>query len=219
MQQLRKLPLPLRILAVAATVIVVLGLAAGVGAMAALVSGPGSDSSGGDEPRQTERAAEPEQAKPEQAKPEQASKREGASDRPSEDEYLSEVGDIQNGSVKASLNSNDKLLRYDRLTAADVDKLEANRATLEDYGERVEGLDPPERYEDQYRAFVLAIDELRDANGLAYRLAADPASATQTNFEAYDRYISRATSHLLRSNEILGRDYKTPEAAQEVSFG
>jgi hypothetical protein len=164
----------------------------------------------------------PEGAKPGQAegaKPEEAGKQEGASDRQSKAEYLDEVGDIQNGSVEASLNSNDKLLRYDGLTAADIDKLEANHATLEEYGERVEGLDPPERYEDQYRVFVLAIDELRDANGLAYRLAADPASATQTNFEAYDRHIHRATSHLLRSNEILGRDHKTPEAAQEVSLG
>ena len=35
----------------------------------------------------------------------------------------------------------------------------------------------------QYKVFVLAINELRDANELAYRLAADPSSATQTDFE------------------------------------
>jgi hypothetical protein len=177
--------------------------------IAALMSGPGPDSSGGEPERVGGAEHQPEAGRGEGAPPDQLSKA----------EYISKIADIQNRSVEASLNSNDKLLRYDRLTAADIDKLDANRATLEEYGERVEGLDPPDGYEDQYRAFVLAIDELRDANGLAYRLAADPASATQTNFEAYDRYISRATSHLLRSNEILGRDYKTPEAAQEVSFG
>jgi hypothetical protein len=83
----------------------------------------------------------------------------------------------------------------------------------------VEDLAPPEGYEDQNKVFVLAIDELRNANELAYRLAADPASATQADFEAYDRHISKATSYLRQSNEILGRDYKTTEAAQKVSFG
>jgi hypothetical protein len=208
MQQLKKLPPPLRILAVAAAAVVVLALAAGVGAMAALMLGPGSDSSGGNEPRQAEGA-----------KPEQAGKHEGVSDRPSAAEYLGEVGNIQNGSVEASLDSNDKLLRYDRLTAADIEELETNHATLEDYSAQVEDLAPPEEYEDQHKVFVLAIEELRNANELAYRLAADPASATQADFEAYDSHISKATSYLLRSNEILGRDYKTTEAAQRVSLG
>ncbi len=193
-----------------------LAVAAGVGATAALMLASDEKSPEGAEPRQAEEAK---LGQAEGAKAEEAGKQEGASDRQSKAEYLDEVSDIQNGSVEASLNSNDKLLRYDRLTAADIDKLEANRATLEDYGERVEGLNPPKGFEKQYTVFVLAIDELRDANGLAYRLAADPASATQTNFEAYDRHIHRATSNLLRSKEILGRDYKTPEAAQEVSLG
>jgi hypothetical protein len=65
---------------------------------------------------------------------------------------------------------------------------------------------------------VLAIDELYAANKLAYRLAADPASATQADFEAYDRHIQRATSYLGRSNEALGKDYKTTETARGVSF-
>jgi hypothetical protein len=217
MQRLQKLPTPLRVLVYIAAAAAMLAVAVGVGATAALMFASDRGSPEGAEPQQAE------EAKPRQgegAKPqEEAGKQEGASDRQSEAEYLDEVADIQNGSVKTSLNSNDKLLRYDGLTADDIEKLEANHATLEDYGERVEGLDPPEVYEDQYRVFVLAIDELRDANELAYRLAADPASATQANFEAYDRHISRATSHLRRSNEILGRDYKTTEAAQEVSLG
>jgi hypothetical protein len=217
MQRLQKLPTPLRVLVYIAAAAAMLAVAVGVGATAALMFASDRGSPEGAEPRQAEEAKsrQAEGAKPQ----EEAGKQEGASDRQSEAEYLDEVADIQNGSVKTSLNSNDKLLRYDGLTADDIEKLEANHATLEDYGERVEGLDPPEVYEDQYRVFVLAIDELRDANELAYRLAADPASATQANFEAYDRHISRATSHLRRSNEILGRDYKTTEAAQEVSLG
>ncbi len=193
-----------------------LAVAAGVGATAALMFASDENSPEGAEPRQAEEA-KPGQA--EGAKPEEAGKQEGASDRQSKAEYLDEVGDIQNGSVEASLNSNDKLLRYDRLTAADIDKLDANRATLEDYSERVEDLAPPEGYEDQYKVFVLAISELRDANELAYRLAADPNSATQTDFEVYDRYVDRATAYLRRSNEMLDRDYKTTGPAREISFG
>lgn len=193
-----------------------LAVAAGVGATVALMFASDRGSPEGAKPQQVQKA-EPRQA--DEAKPGQASKRGGASDRPSEAEYLGEVGNIQNGSVEASLDSNDKLLRYDRLTAADIEELETNHATLEDYGAQVEDLAPPEGYEDQHKVFVLAIDELRNANELAYRLAADPASATQADFEAYDRHISEATSYLLRSNEILGRDYKTTEAAQRVSLG
>jgi hypothetical protein len=185
-----------------------LAIAAGVGATAALMFASDEGSPEGAKSQQVQ-----------DAEPGQASKQEAASDRPSEAEYLGEVGDIQNGSVEASLDSNGKLLRYDALTAQDIEKLEANHATLEDYSAQVEDLAPPEGYEDQHKVFVLAIDELRNANELAYRLAADPASATQADFEAYDRHISKATSYLRQSNEILGRDYKTTEAAQKVSFG
>ena len=201
---------------------------------AALVIASDEGSPQGAKPRQAEQA-KPEQASkqegasdrqsasdegsPEGAKPEQASKQGGASDRQSEAEYLGEIGDIQNGAVEASLESNAKLLRYDLLTGGDLEAMEANRTALGAYSDRVKALDPPRGYEDQYRVFVLAINELRDANELAYRLAAEPASATQANFEAYDRHIGRATSYLGQSNEILGRDYKTTEAAQKVSLG
>ena len=183
---------------------------------AGLVIASDEGSPEGAKPRQAEQA-KPEQA--EQAKPEQASKQEGASDRQSEAEYLGKIGDIQNGAVEASLESNAKLLRYDLLTGGDLEAMEANRTALGAYSDRVKDLKPPRGYEDQYRVFVLAIAELRDANELAYRLAADPSSATQTDFEAYDRHMDRATAYLKRSNEMLGKDYKTTGAAQEVSFG
>jgi hypothetical protein len=208
MQRLQRLPLPLRVLVYAAAAAAMLAVAAGVGATAALMFASNEGSPEGAKPRQAE-----------EAKPEQASNQEGASDRQSEAEYLSEVGDIQNETVEASLESNSKLLRYDSLSPDDIEDMEANYATLGDYRDRVEALDPPEKYEGQYEVFVLAISELYAANKLAYRLAADPVSATEDDFDAYDRHIDEATSHLRRSNEILGRDYKTTEAAQDVSLG
>jgi hypothetical protein len=208
MQRVKGLPPPLRVLVYVAAAAAMLAVAAGVGMTAGLMIASDEGSPEGAKPRQAE-----------QAKPEQASKQEGASDRQSEAEYLREIGDIQNGSVEASLESNAKLLRYDLLTGSDLEAMEANRTALGAYSDRVKALDPPRGYEDQYRVFVLAIDELRDANELAYRLAANPASATQANFEAYDRHIDRATSYLRQSNEILGRDYKTTEVARGVSLG
>jgi hypothetical protein len=207
-QRLQELPPPLRVLVYVAATAALLVVAAGVGMAAALVIASDEGSPEGAKPRQAE-----------QAKPEQASKQGGASDRQSEAEYLGEIGDIQNGAVEASLESNAKLLRYDLLTGGDLEAMEANRTALVAYSDRVKALDPPRGYGDQYRVFVLAIGELRDANELAYRLAADPSSATQTDFEAYDRHVNRATAYLRRSNEMLGKDYKTTGAAQEISLG
>jgi hypothetical protein len=205
-QRLRKLPLP-KILAVVAVAAVMLALAAGVGAMAALVLGPGSGPSGG-EPKRAG-GAEHHPGGGENAPP----------DHPSETEYVSKVGDIQNRSVEAALESNGKLLRYDALTTDEIAQMKANYAALTEDASRAKGLDSPEKYRRQHEVFVLAIDELRDANGLAYQLIADPASATQADFEAYDGHVGRATAYLKRSNELLGRDYKTTAAAQKVSFG
>jgi hypothetical protein len=210
MQRLRTLPVPLKIVAIAAAV---LAVAAGMGVVAALMLGANGVPPEG---AKSERAggANPEQG----GRPENVAEK-AASDGSSEAAYLDEVADIQNGSVEASLRSNDELLHYDNLTAGDVQVMKADSAALESYGRRAKDLDPPTEYENQYKVFVLAISELRDANELAYRLAADPPSATQTDFEAYDRYVNRATAYLRRSNEMLGKDYKTTGAAQEISFG
>jgi hypothetical protein len=206
-QRLQELPPPLRVLVYVAATAALLVVAAGVGMAAALVIASDEGSPEGAKPRQAE-----------QAKPEQASKQEGASDRQSEAEYLGEIGDIQNGAVEASLESNAKFMRYDLLTGGDLEAMEANRTALVAYSDRVKALDPPRGYGDQYRLFVLAIAELRDANELAYRLAADPSSATQTDFEAYDRHMDRATAYLRRSNEMLGEDYKAAGAARRISL-
>jgi hypothetical protein len=206
-QRLRKLPLPIRILAVVAAAAVILAFAAGVGAIAALILGLGSSSSGGEPKMVGEAEHHPGGGK--NAPPHHLS----------ETEYVSKVGDIQNRSVEATLESNGKLVRYDVLTADDIAQMKANYAALTEYASQAKGLDPPDEYSRQHEVFVRAIDELRDANGLAYRLIAEPASATQADFEAYDGHVGRATADLKRSNELLGRDYKTTAAAQKVSLG
>jgi hypothetical protein len=210
MQWLRTLPVLLKIVALAAAV---LAVAAGMGVVVAFTLGTNE---GPPEGAKTEPAG---QYKPEQGgRPEDVAQKE-ASDGPSEAAYLDEVADIQNGSVEASLRSNNKLLRYDGLTAEDVGELKADYVALQNYARRARDLAPSADHEDQYKVFLHAINELGDANELAYRLAADPASATQTDFEAYDRHVGRATTHLRRSNEMLGTDYKTTGAAQEISLG
>src|SRR5918999_5693871 len=157
MQRLRTLPVPLKIVAIAAAV---LAVAAGMGVVAALTLGANEGPPEGTKPERTG------QYNPEQGgRPEDVAKK-AASDGTSEAAYVDEVADIQNGSVEASLRSNDKLLRYDGLTAEDVEELKANSATLESYGRRARDLDPSTQYEDQHEVFVLAIGELRDANEL-----------------------------------------------------
>ena len=189
-----------------------LAVAAGVGVVAALTLGANEGPPEGAKPELTG------QYNPEQGgKPENVAEK-APSDGSSEAAYLEEVADIQNGSVEASLRSNNKLLRYDGLTAEDVEELKADYVALENYARRARDLAPSAEHEDQYKVFVLAINELRDANELAYRLAADPSSATQADFEAYDRHMDRATAYLRRSNEMLGEDYKTTGAARRISL-
>jgi hypothetical protein len=212
MQWLRTLPIPLKIVAIAAAL---LAVAAGMGVVVALTLGANE---GPPEGAKTERTAHA-QYNPEQSgRPEDVAEK-AASDGSSEAAYLDEVADIQNGSVETSLRSNNKLLRYDGLTAEDVEELKADYIALENYARRARDLAPSAEHEDQYKVFVLAINELRDANELAYRLVADPSSATQADFEAYDRHVDRATEYLRRSNEMLGEVYKTTEAAREISLG
>jgi hypothetical protein len=213
MQRLRTLPVPLKIVAYAAAAAAVLVVAVVMGVGAALTLSANEVQPEGTKPERAEKA-NPEQG----SMPKDVAKK-AASDGSSDAAYLDEVADIQNGSVETSFQSNDKLLRYDGLTAEDVEELKANYVALENYARRARDLAPSAEHEDQYKVFVLAINELRDANELAYRLVADPSSATQTDFEAYDRHVNRATAYLRRSNEMLGKDYKTTGAAQKISLG
>jgi hypothetical protein len=134
-----------------------------------------------------------------------------------EAEYVSRVGDIQDGAVETFLDSHDRLLHYDALTADDVQRMQTDQGALQEYTDQVDNLDPPEKYKEQYEAFRSAIDELYGASRLAYDLAADPTTATQSGFDEYDRRVSDAADILQTSNRILGRDYKSIEGVQEVS--
>jgi hypothetical protein len=92
--------------------------------------------------------------------------------------YLDEVAGIQEGCVEASLWCNGKLLRYDGLTADDVEEMKADYLAIGGYARRAKDLAPSAEYEEQHKVFVSAIGELHDAAKLAYRLVADPSSAT-----------------------------------------
>ena len=221
-QKVQQLPVPLKILAFAAAAVAVLAVAAGVGVMAALALDPDRVSPQGAKPERVREANLEQGDLPEENAQKGASDTkdtgEKAPDAPSGAAYLDEVASIQNGSVEASLRSNDKLLRYDGLTAGDAEEMKADFVALESYARRARDLAPSARNEDQHGVFVRAIGELRDANELAYRLVAEPSSATQTDFEVYDRHVDRATAYLSRSNEMLGKDYKTTASAEEVSL-
>jgi hypothetical protein len=131
--------------------------------------------------------------------------------------YVDVVGEIQARSVDAFLDSHEMFLSYDALTSADIQKMQANQAALQELADQASHLGAPQKYSDQKDAFVSAIDELHQAAHLAYTLAADPISATQADFDDYDRLVNEAAAGLQRSNEILGKDYKTIEGVRSVS--
>lgn len=220
---LRQRTLPTRVLVYAVVAILAFALAAGVGAMTTLViqgdlrlpagngSGPAGEQEGG---TARQRGAVADNSQQQNASVQQ---HKDVVTQQDEDEYVSKVGDIQANSTDTLLDSHAKLLRYDALTADDVEGLEANLAALQQTTEQVASLDPPQRYGEQYEVFRSAINELHEAARLAYNLAADPVAATQSDFDEYERHINEATARLKRSNEILGREFQTLEGAKEVS--
>jgi hypothetical protein len=131
--------------------------------------------------------------------------------------YVDEVGEIQANSVDAFLDSHEKLLRYDALTSGDVKKMQADQAALKGFADQASALGAPQKYREPKDVFLSAIDEMHQAAQLAYALAADPVSATQADFDDYDRLVDEATAGLRRSDEILGKNYKTIEGVQGVS--
>jgi hypothetical protein len=135
----------------------------------------------------------------------------------SEADYMSKVGKLQSESVKTFLDSHNQLLRYDALTADDVDKMENNQDTLGELADQADNFKPPQKYRQQHEMFNSAISELHEASQLAYKMASDPTDATQPRFDEYDRHVNEAAANLRRSNEILGRDYKTIGSVQRVN--
>lgn len=222
MQWLSKRSLPFRLLAYAGAAILLFAVAAGMGAMGALIlrSDQGS-SPAREEPRLSD---EQENAPASQQQKEAAAEREEAAAEPEEAtpqqreaEYVSEVGEIQGKSVETFLDSHGKLLRYDALTADDVEEMQTNQATLQEFTDQVDDLSPPQKYREHYEVFRSALGGLHEAAQIAYALAADPTAATQAGFEEYDRLVNEAATDLQRSNEILDRDYKTIEGVQGAS--
>ena len=229
---LRKLSPTVRVLVYGAAAIFAFVLAAGVGAMGALMLGGGQALPGRETPplpNKQENAAQPQHeettekggaTKQKGGATKQkggATKQEGATSRQDEAEYVRKVGDIQDGSVDTFLTSHEKLLRYDALTADNVEELRANEAALRGFADQANNLDPPQQYGEQYEVFGSAINELHEAGQLAYNLAADPTAATQSGFDEYDRHVNEATALLQRSNELLGKNYKTLEGVQSVN--
>ena len=216
-----------RLLAYAAAVTLVFVLAISVGAVAALMVGgdlrwPAGERAGSEEPT---RSADGQSKAPQRKSADttlsqqQYSGAKGGQPAP-EDElitYANEVGEIQADSVEAFLDSHEKLLRYDALTSADIEKMQANQAALQVLANRASDLRAPQKYRDQKDAFLSAIDELHRAAQLANALAADPIAATQADFDDYDRLVDEAAADLQQSNEILGKDYKTIGGLQEVN--
>jgi hypothetical protein len=131
--------------------------------------------------------------------------------------YVDGIGEIQANSVEAFLDSHEKLLRYDTLTSGDIEEMQANQAALQGFVDQASDLRAPKQYRNHKDGFVSAIDELHQAAQLAYALAADPISATQADFDDYDRLVDEAAAGLRRSNQILGKDFKGIEGVREVS--
>jgi hypothetical protein len=211
MKWLRQRPVPVRVLMYAVAAMLAFAVAVGVGATAALLlQGDLSLPTRGEPQPAGEQGNTPKRQGAANDRPEDASQQDEA-------EYTSKVGDIQSKSVETFLDSHERLLRYDALTADDVEEMQANQAALQGYTDQVRELDPPRRYEEQYEVFRSAINELYQAAQLAHDLAADPTAATQSGFVEYDRHVNQAATYLKKSNEMLGRDYKRIEGVQEVS--
>jgi hypothetical protein len=200
-------------------------LAVGMGAVTALVMSGNIGSPTGERTRLDEssppgeqgRSAQPKQADAGVSQQQNSGARRGqVTPQERQTTYVDEVGEIQAGSVEAFLDSHEKLLRYDALTSGDVEKMQANQAALHGFADQANDLRAPQKYTEQNDAFLSAIDELHQAAQLAYALAADPISATQADFDDYDRLVDEAAAGLRKSNKILGKDFKTIDGIHRV---
>ena len=214
-----------RLLVYAVVAISLFVLAVGMGAVTALVMSGNIGSPTGERTRLDESSPPGEQGR--SAQPKQAdagvsqqqnsgAKRGQVTPQERQTTYVDEVGEIQAGSVEAFLDSHEKLLRYDALTSGDVEKMQANQAALHGFADQANDLRAPQKYTEQDDAFLSAIDELHQAAQLAYALAADPISATQADFDDYDRLVDEAAAGLRKSNKILGKDFKTIDGIHRV---
>jgi hypothetical protein len=221
---LKQRSFPTRVLVYSAAAILAFAVAAGVGAITALmIQGGNSQLRGGDaeQAQQEKTAAQHSEAGKQSTTPlPQEAGVEQKDDAPQQDEearYVKKVGELQADAVEVFLASHDKLSRYDALTADDVEEMKSQQATLQDITNQVANLEPPQGYGEQYKVFGSAISELYDAARLAHSLAADPVSASQSGFDEYDLHVNDAAARLQRSNDILDRDFETLHDTQDVS--
>jgi hypothetical protein len=195
------------------TITLAFAVAAGVGAIGALMWQGTLGSSAAEQPQPRDQ----QQDVPRVQQDEGAVQQKEDTSQQREAEYVVNVDDIQAKSVETFLDSHDKLLRYDALTADDVEEMQANQDDLQGFAEQVGALNPPQRYKEQYETFRSAIEELHEATQLAYTLVANPTAATKAKFDKYDRRVDEAAGRLQQSNEILGRDHRTIGDVQEIS--
>lgn len=214
----------LLVYAMAATSLFV--MAASIGAVAALVVSGNLSWSTGERARPEEPSPAGEQGKTPQRQEADAdrlqqekagAKREQDAPQDQQTTYVRSVGEIQANAVETFLDSHKKLLRYDSLTSGDIEEMQANQAVLQGFTEQASDLNAPQKYREQKVVFLSAIDELHQGAQLAYALAADPISATQADFEDYDRLVDEAAAGLQQSNEILGKDNRTIEGVRSVN--
>lgn len=215
--------LPVRVLAYTGVLILVLALAVGAGAVGALLVQGEPVDTGGLAPQAGDRENPPSgqggattvgrEGTEEGTDPQQA---EDAARRDEEARYAEAVGEIQEEAVGVFRGSHERLLRYDSLTAGDVEAMRDNQAALEELTVRTAALGPPEEYGEQYEVFVSAMGELHEAARLAYDLAAEPTAVDPDAFAEYDSLVGEAAAGLRRSNELLGRDYETVGDTQDV---
>jgi hypothetical protein len=200
-------------------------MAAGIGAVGALVISGDVSPPTGERTRPNEVSPRGEQGKSAQHKEAGADlaqqhsgpARGHTTPQDTETTYVDEVGEIQANSVETFLDSHNRLLRYDALTSSDVEKMQANQAALKGFANQASALSAPQKYKEHKDVLLSAIDELHQATHLAYDLAADPVSATKADVVRYDHLVNEAAASLQQSNEILGKGYKTIEGVQGVS--
>jgi hypothetical protein len=134
-----------------------------------------------------------------------------------EEEYLATVERLQAVTAETFLDTDEKFSRYDSITSDDIEQMKSNSDALEGYRARASNLAPPKRYENQHEVLRSAIAEMHQAADLAYSLTADPSSLTRAALDEYELHVEKAASGLRQSNESLGRNYKTIEAARSGS--
>src|SRR5215212_9443187 len=138
---LRKRSLATRVLVYSVAAILVFAVAAAVGATVALMLQGDLGLPAREEPQPAgEQGNTPQRqgaAKDRSQQKEAGTGQKEDASQQDEAEYTSKIGDIQSKSVETFLDTHERLLRYDALTAEDVEEMQANQAALQGYTDQV----------------------------------------------------------------------------------